>query len=291
MPGVDIRGSAPGTRETDLLRPLNLVQKAHAIVLSGGSAYGLAAADGVMTYLEERGFGFPTGAAVVPIVASAILYDLGVGDPTVRPRAEHGYQACVAAIAAPPTQGSVGAGTGATVGKVLGPERAVKGGLGVAGRRVGEYTVGALVAVNAFGSIVDPTGGSVVAGPRDADGVGFLDSLALLEQSTPMAVGASAMQNTTLTVVATDAPLTKEQANKVAQMAQDGIAMAVRPAHTMFDGDAVFALSTGTGDPIPDPTPIGAAAAMVVAEAIVNGVVRATGLGGVPSVSELRQEA
>ena len=165
--GVDVRGAAPGTRETDLLRPLNLVQQAHAVVLSGGSAYGLAAADGVMTYLEERGIGFPVGVGVVPIVASAILFDLAIGDPTVRPRPENGYQACVAADSTAPAQGSVGAGTGATVGKTLGPDRAVKGGLGCASRRVGDYVVGALVAVNALGSIVDAETGRLVAGPRD----------------------------------------------------------------------------------------------------------------------------
>ena len=165
--GVDVRGAAPGTRETDLLRPLNLVQEAHAVILSGGSAYGLAAADGVMTWLEEQGVGFPVGVGVVPIVASAILFDLAIGDPTVRPRPEHGYQASASANPSAPDQGSVGAGTGATVGKTLGQEHAVKGGLGCTSRRVGEYTVGALAAVNALGSIVNPETGVLIAGPRD----------------------------------------------------------------------------------------------------------------------------
>ena len=284
--GVDVRGAAPGTRETDLLRPLNLVQEAHAFVLSGGSAYGLAAADGVMTYLEEQGVGYPVGVGVVPIVASAILFDLAIGDPAVRPRPENGYQACLSADFGAPLQGSVGAGTGATVSKTLGQERAVKGGLGCASRRVGEYTVGTLVAVNALGSIVEPDTGKLIAGPRDTDGLSFLDSVDLLENvNTP--VVASALQNTTLAVVATDAPLTKEQANKVAQMSHDGLAMAIRPAHTMFDGDVVFALSTGKGAPISDATPFGAAAARALSKAIVKAITRASSLGGIPSVSDL----
>ena len=285
--GVDVRGAAPGTRETDLLRPLNLVQQAHAVVLSGGSAYGLAAADGVMTFLEERGIGYPVGVGVVPIVASAILFDLAIGDPTVRPRPENGYQACASADSTAPAQGSVGAGTGATVGKALGPDRAIKGGLGCSSRRVGDYVVGALVAVNALGSIVDADTGRLVAGPRDTDGLGFLDSVDLLE-SAAAPVEASALRNTTLAVVATDAPLTKEQANKVAQMAHDGLAMAIRPAHTMYDGDVVFALSTGKATPVPDVTPFGAAAARALSSAILKAVIEASGLGGVPSVSDLK---
>ena len=285
--GVDVRGAAPGTRETDLLRPLNLVQETHAVVISGGSAYGLAAADGVMTWLEEQGVGFPVGVGVVPIVASAILFDLAIGDPSVRPRPENGYQACLSADTSAPLQGSVGAGTGATVGKALGQERAVKGGLGCASRRVGSYTVGALVAVNALGSIVDSETGQIIAGPHDPDGLGFLDSVALMEKAT--APPAMALRNTTLAVVATDAPLTKEQTNKVAQMSHDGLAMAIRPAHTMFDGDVVFALSAGKGPAVSDVTPIGAAAARALSNAIVTAITRASTLGGVPSVSELKQ--
>ena len=285
--GVDVRGSAPGTRETDLLRPLNLVQEAHAIVLSGGSAYGLAAADGVMTYLEEQGVGYPVGVGVVPIVASAILFDLAIGDPSVRPRPENGYQACLSADTSTPLQGSVGAGAGATVGKALGPDRAVKGGLGSASRRVGDYIVGALVAVNALGSIVGPETGALIAGPRDPSSNAFLDTVDLLENPTAEPVEMSAIQNTTLAVIATDAPLSKEQANKVAQMAHDGLAVAIRPAHTMFDGDVVFALSTGKGEPVSEVTPIGAAATRALSNAIVNAIARATSLGGVPSVSDL----
>lgn len=285
--GVDVRGAAPGTRETDLLRPLNLVQEAHAIVLSGGSAYGLAAADGVMTYLEEQGVGYPVGVGVVPIVASAILFDLAIGDPDIRPRPENGYQACLSADSFAPLQGSVGAGAGATVGKALGPDRAVKGGLGSASRCVGDYIVGALVAVNALGSIVDPETGALIAGPRDPRSNAFLDTIDLLENPTAEPVEMSAIQNTTLAVVATDAPLSKEQANKVAQMAHDGLAMAIRPAHTMFDGDVVFALSTGKGAPVSEVTPIGAAATRALSSAIVNAITRATSLGGVPSVSDL----
>lgn len=284
--GVDVRGAAPGTRETDLLRPLNLIQEAHAVVLSGGSAYGLAAADGVMDWLEEQGAGYPVGVGVVPIVASAILFDLAIGDPNVRPRPEHGYQACTAAHAAAPTEGSVGAGTGATVGKALGQEKAVKGGLGCASRSVGDYTVGALVAVNALGSIIDAESGHLIAGPRAPDGIGFLDSVDILAKAAGP-VGVSPLRNTTLAVVATDAPLTKEQANKLAQMAHDGLAMTIRPAHTMFDGDVVFALSTGKSDPVSDVTPFGAVAARALSSAIVKAICQASSLGGVSSVSDL----
>lgn len=284
--GVDVRGSAPGTRETDLLKTGNLVERVHGVLLSGGSAYGLDAAGGVMRYLEERGVGFDVGVGVVPIVPAAILFDLGLGDSKARPGPNEGYRACVEATTDSIEEGSVGAGTGATVGKALGVERSVKGGVGSASARLGEgYIVGALVAVNAWGSVVDPESGEVVAGPRSEDGK-VLDSVDVL---TGGAVQASAFaQNTTLAVVATDAPLTKEQANKVAQMAHDGMARSVRPAHTMYDGDIVFVLSTGRGEVFGDTTAVGSIAASVVSKAIVGGVTQATGLAGVPSVGEIR---
>ncbi|MCH7996678.1 MAG: P1 family peptidase, partial [Chloroflexi bacterium] len=274
--GVDVRGSAPGTRETDLLRPMNLVEKAHAILLSGGSAYGLSAADGVMRYLEERGAGFDVGVGVVPIVPAAILFDLGLGDARARPGPEQGYQACLNAQDNDPEQGSVGAGTGATVGKALGPRWAVKGGVGCASASLGgSVTVGALAVVNAWGSVVDHDSGQIVAGPRKDKAPGFQDTVALLASGIEVSV--SILQNTTLTIVATDAALSKEQVNKIAQMAQDGIAMAVRPAHTMYDGDAVFVLSTGRGKRFADTTALGAVAAAVMNISIVRGVTRAKG--------------
>ena len=243
--GVDVRGSAPGTRETDLMRPGNLVQQVHAILLSGGSAFGLDAASGVMRYLEERGFGFKMGAGVVPIVPAAIIYDLGLVTHEVRPGAEDGYTACINATDDPPEEGSVGAGTGATVGKVLGRDRATKGGLGTSSIDLGGITVGALAVVNAIGDVVDPDTGRVVAGPRDEDNRGFLRTTDILTNPKSNIEPQSAPTNTTLAVVATNAALNKEQANKLAQMGHDGLALAVRPCHTMADGDVVFCLASG----------------------------------------------
>ena len=284
--GVDVRGSAPGTRETDLLRPGNLVERVHGIVLSGGSAFGLASADGVMRYLEERNVGFKTPHGVVPIVPAAVLYDLNVGDGKTRPGAREGYQACRVASDDPVIEGSVGAGTGATVGKALGPERRVKGGLGTASARLGRgLRVGALMAVNAYGDVIDPKTGRTIAGPRKARGRGFertTDLLARGKAKRPLARG-----NTTIGVVATNATLTKEQANKLAQMAQSGVSRAIVPAHTMSDGDCLFALATCRSRQAVDLTALGAVAAEVVAQAIVRGVTEATSVGGVPAVRDL----
>ncbi|MBI4300306.1 MAG: P1 family peptidase [Chloroflexi bacterium] len=286
--GVDVRGSAPGTRETDLLRPGNLVQEAHAVLLSGGSAFGLAAADGVMRYLEERGIGFGMRDIRVPIVPAAILFDLGVGGSQVRPGPEEGYQACLAASDGLVAEGNVGAGTGATVGKVLGPDRMTKGGIGTASETLGDgVTVGAIVAVNAVGEVVDPDTGEIVAGARNPTGAGFVSSIDIMKRAADGAVPAGG--STTIGVVATDARLTKEQVNKVAQMAQDGLAMAIRPAHTMADGDVVFALATGRWEGPANVTVIGAVAARVMARAIVRAVRQATGLLGVPAALEVSQ--
>lgn len=227
----EVRGGAPGTRETDLLRPGMLVQEVNAVLLTGGSAFGLAAADGVVRWLEERGIGFDTGVARVPIVPAAVLFDLGVGDGSVRPGPEAGYAACQAA-ADHPEEGLVGAGTGATVAKLHGPDRAVSGGLGSAAVTRDGVTVGALAAVNAFGEIVDDQG-AVLAGASPGQG-----------EEEPQLPGTS----TTLAVVATDARLSRERAHLLAIAAHDGIARAVRPAHTMWDGDTVFTLATGTSD-------------------------------------------
>lgn len=283
--GVDVRGGGPGTRETDLLRPEASVESVHAVVLSGGSAYGLAAADGVMRFLEGEGVGLPVGGSVVPIVPAAILFDLGVGDPTVRPNAESGFLAAESASSEPVAVGSVGAGAGASVGKMFGPERAMRGGLGSAAIALPDgLVVGALAAVNALGDIVDPARGAIVAGARDSDGVGFADSMEALRRGTwssPPAAG-----NTTLGVVAANVSWTKAQATKVAQMAQDGLARAVQPAHMPFDGDTVFAL--GTGGRAANARlvgMIGALAADVLAQAILAGVRTAEDGFGLPSVS------
>jgi L-aminopeptidase/D-esterase-like protein len=282
--GVDVRGSAPGTRETDLLRPVNLVRQAHAVVLTGGSAYGLDAASGVMRWLEEQGIGYNVGVGVVPIVASAVLFDLAIGRADVRPGPEAGYAACQAADDGPVLEGCVGVGTGATVGKLLGPGFATKSGVGTAARRIGEdVMIGALVAVNAFGDVVDPATGETIAGPRDPDGQGFVNTIERLHGDLSLTMLAFP-SNTTLAVVATDALLSKEEANKMAQMAHDGLAQAIRPVHTMFDGDTVFALATGRRtEAAVDVTAVGAVAASVLAEAVVRAVHEATSLAGVPA--------
>lgn len=275
--GVDQRGGAPGTRETDLLRPLHLVQTVHAIVLAGGSAFGLAAADGVMRYLRERGVGFPAGPARVPIVPAAILFDLGLGAADAYPDAALGYAACLVATSAPVPEGNVGAGTGCSVGKALGMAHAAKTGIGSACLTVAATAEGAalhvaaLMAVNAFGDVVDEAG-QVIAGLRPPAGADFRDTLGFLcsRAAADLPWPAAA---TVIGVVATNARLTKEQANQVAQMAQDGLARAVRPAHTMFDGDTIFALATGAVTA--SATVVGALAAEATAQAIRRGAVSA----------------
>ena len=285
--GVDVRGAAPGTRETDLLDPVNMVPVVHGIVLAGGSAFGLDAASGVMRYLEEKGVGFATRAATVPIVPAAILYDLGVGDARVRPDADCGYRAAKGATAGAIREGSVGAGAGATVGKLMGPGRAMKGGIGTASVTLADgLTIAALVAVNAVGDVIDQATGQIVAGVRTADGKGFADARRLIRDGVmhrPPGPG----ENTTIGVVATNARLTKAQASKIAQMAHDGLARAISPVHTMSDGDTMFALGTGTIAGEADMLTIGALAAEVVAEAIVRAVRQATGVAGFPAVRDL----
>ena len=284
--GVDVRGAAPGTRETDLLRPDNLVEQVHAVLLSGGSAFGLDAAGGVMRWLDAHGHGFPVGPARVPIVPAAVLFDLWIGDARIRPGADSGFAACTAASSAPPAQGSVGAGAGAAVGKLFGIERAMKGGIGTASVRVGAITVAALIAVNAIGDVVDPKTGAVIAGARTADGRQRLDSMAALLRGELPARALAGMA-TTIGVVATDAALTKAQANKLATMAHDGLAHSIRPVHTMTDGDTLFALATGTSGKPGDMTVLGAMAAEATARAVLNAVHAASGLPGLPSAQEL----
>ncbi|HIE39748.1 MAG TPA: peptidase S58 family protein [Anaerolineales bacterium] len=284
--GVDQRGGAPGTRETDLLRPMHLVQKVHAVLLAGGSAFGLAAAEGVVRYLEERGVGFDARVAKVPIVPAAILFDLDLGDPQARPDAAMGYAACQAAGDGPVAEGNVGAGTGATAGKILGPRRAMKSGLGTAAVYLGGgLVVGALVAANPFGDVVDPQTGEILAGARKLRSDALAGTLAVMRRMIGKAILKFA-SSTVIGVVATNGRLTKEEANKVAQMAQDGIARAVRPAHTLFDGDTLFALSTGNKRA--DVNLIGAYGAEMVAQAVVRAVKAAEGAGGVPAWRDLR---
>ena len=288
--GVDVRGSAPGTRETDLLNPLNMVQQVHAILLTGGSAFGLGAASGVMRWLEARQIGFPIGPGVVPIVPAAVLFDLSIGDATVRPNAEAGYTACQLAQSENAEEGSIGAGTGATVGKFLGPKWATKSGLGTASRKIGgaaAITVGALVAVNAFGDVIEPTTQQIIAGCRNPQGQGFIDTVARMQTDLNEPASGFA-SNTTLAVVATDAPLSKVEANKVAQMAHDGLARTIQPIHTMFDGDTIFALSTAQNRSAQgDVNLIGTVAATVLAEAVVRAVKSATPLGNIPAYQNL----
>jgi L-aminopeptidase/D-esterase-like protein len=286
--GVDVRGSAPGTRETDLLRPMNLVQKVHGILLTGGSAYGLDAAGGVMRWLEAQNIGFNVGVGVVPLVASAVLFDLTVGRPDVRPDAEAGYAACQNASLGPAAEGCVGAGTGATVGKLLGPAYATKSGIGSAARQIADgVTVGALVAVNALGDVVDPTTGQVIAGPRHPQERGFVNTVERMHGDLSQTMF-DIPTNTTLAVVATDAALSKEEANKMAQMAHDGLAQVIRPVHTMVDGDTVFALATGRrSEARPNVSVVGAVAAAVTAEAVLRAVRQATTLAGVPAIRDL----
>lgn len=285
--GVDVRGTAPGTRETDLLRPVDMVQEVHAIVLSGGSAYGLDTAGGVMRFLEERGVGFDVRIAKVPIVPAAILFDLAVGgDPKVRPTADCGYRAAAAASTGPVTEGDVGAGAGATVGKIAGPGRAMKAGVGSASMRLPNgLVVAALVAVNAVGDVIDPANGRVVAGVRSTDGRTLADARTLIRSGGPTKLEIG--EHTTLGVVATNARLTKAEATKIAQMAHDGFARALAPAHTPWDGDAIFSLATGTLDGRADLLTIGALAADAMAEAVVRAARESAGLPGLPSARSL----
>lgn len=286
--GVDVRGSAPGTRETDLLRPTTLVNEVHAVLLSGGSAFGLAAATGVARFLEERGVGLQFGGAVIPIVPAAIIFDLGLVRGDIRPTVEDGEAACMNASDDLPELGSVGAGTGATVGKAFGLERAMKGGIGSSSISIHNGpTIGAVVAVNAIGGVYEAATGRIIAGPRGEDGSSILDAMEVAISNTPAATQPVTASNTTIGVVATDAALNKEQANKLAAAAQDGVALAVRPSHLMGDGDAMFALATGKSDVEVNMNQILAAAVKCVSDAIVNAVTEADSLGGIPCYKDV----
>lgn len=280
--GVDVRGAAPGTRETDLLAPGNLVQEVHAILLAGGSAWGLAAADGVVAWLEARNVGLNVHYGTLPIVPAAVLFDLPASGGRIRPDAAAGRAACDAASTQPPAEGNVGAGAGALVGKLFGAAGAMKGGIGTASVKVGGVTVGALIACNALGDVIDPESGAIVAGARTEDGLRLRDtrrSLLRGELPRPLLAGT----NTTIGVVATDAQLTKVQANRLATVAHDGLARAINPVHTMSDGDTLFALATGRvplGDAAPGMTVLSTMAAEVVAIATVRAVRAARSIDG-----------
>jgi len=295
MGGVDQRGGAPGTRETDLLRPMHMVEKVHAVLLTGGSAFGLDAASGVMKYLEEKKIGFNTGIVRVPIVPAAVIFDLGLGRSDVRPSADMGYQACKNASRLPPDQGNFGAGAGASVGKIFGMGQAMKSGIGTASMEVGgNLRVAAIMVVNAFGDIFQPDSTTIIAGARTLQKgpikIGtekyFANSLETMKSLVGKTVlNIANKQNTVIGVVATNAALSKEETNKVAQMAHNGLARTIRPAHTMFDGDTIFVMATGKLHT--DVSLIGAYAAEVVAQAISNAVLFAEPAGGLPSAQDI----
>ena len=275
--GVDVRGAAPGTRETDLLDPGNLVDRVHAVLLAGGSAYGLDAAGGVMGWLEDQGIGLDVGACRVPIVPGAVLFDLLVGDARIRPDAAAGRAACEAASARRPAEGNVGAGHGAAVGKLFGIGRAMKGGIGTASVRADGITVGALIACNALGDVIDPDSARLLAGARTADGRRLLDSRrALLAGRGPRPILPGT--NTTIGVIATDAVLTKAQAQRLALSGHDGLARTIVPVHTQSDGDTLFALATGRAGRTPNLSLLGMLASEAVARATVRAVTEACGL-------------
>ena len=286
--GVDVRGAAPGTRETDLLAPTNLVDRVHAVLLAGGSAFGLDAAGGVMRWLDEHGHGFVVGPARVPIVPAAVLFDLWVGDARIRPDAAAGFAACEAASSDAPAQGSVGAGSGATVGKVFGIAHAMKGGIGTASLEVHGVRIAALVAVNAVGDVIDPVTARVVAGSRQVDGrTPRRITAALARGVMPPSVLPGAA--TTIGVIATDATLDKAQCARLATMSHDGLARCIDPAHTASDGDTLFALATGSSGRTLPLTVLGALAAEVTTRAVLNGVRAATGIAEppLPSATDL----
>jgi len=277
--GVDVRGAAPGTRETDLLSPFNSVEKVHAVLLAGGSAFGLDAAGGVVRWLEEQGIGVQVGPARVPIVPAAILFDLMMGDASIRPDAHSGYEACSAASREAPAEGSVGAGTGAACGKLFGIARGMKGGVGSASITLRGVTVAAMVVVNATGDVIDPATGRTIAGVRSADGktlVGATQAIMNGELPAHLQIGAA----TTLGIVATDAALTKVEANRLARISHDGLARSINPVHTPIDGDTMFALATGTSSAAVDLTVLGVLAAEVTTMAVLRAVLAATPVSG-----------
>lgn len=283
--GIDVRGGAPGTRESDLLNPVNLVEKIHAIVLAGGSAFGLDAASGVMQYLEERNVGFDVQVTKVPIVCGAVLFDLAIGDHRVRPDKEMGYRACRSAASMGCPEGNVGAGAGALVGKILGTARAMKGGLGCHAVQVGALRIGALVAVNCLGDVIDPETGERIAGVLNEDMTGLADTEALMIQSHAEERNLFA-GNTTIGIIATNAVLAKPQAAKLASMAHDGYARTMRPAHSMVDGDTIFTMATGHVSA--DLSVLGLLSARVMERAVVSAIDNARPLFGLKCSADLK---
>lgn len=275
--GVDVRGGSPGTRETDLLDPVNFVDKIHAVVLAGGSAFGLDAASGVMQYLEEKNIGFDVTVTKVPIVCSAVLFDLVIGDHKIRPDKAMGYEACKNAELNQCKEGNIGAGTGATVGKILGPENSMKGGLGCYALQVGELKVGAIIAVNCLGDVIDPSTGKIIAGVLDKDKKIFADTEKIMisqyDEKKNLFSG-----NTTIGVVVTNAKFSKSEMNKIASMAHNGYGRSMRPAHSIFDGDTIFTMATGMVEA--DINVVGLLAARVVEQAVVRAVKNAEGILG-----------
>ena len=287
--GVDVRGSAAGTRQTDSLFSIHFVDEVHAVLLSGGSAFGLDASGGVMRFLEEKSIGYQTSAAKVPIVPTAIIYDLGLGESRVRPDKEMGYQACLNSESGGVREGSVGVGTGASVGKLQGIRWATKGGLGTSSIILpGGVIVAALVAVNAFGDVIDPRGGGILAGARDPQNPArFIDSAATIKRGISPQRQETGFQNTTLGVVATNVKLSKRQIIKVAQMAQSGFARTISPVHSTVDGDLIFALSAGGLQA--DVNAVGLMAEEVVAASITKAILAADGLGLLPAYRDLHK--
>ena len=284
--GVDVRGAAPATRDTDLLHPTKMVQQIFGIALSGGSLFGLSSGDGVLRYLEEKNIGIVYGARHIPIVPGASVFDLGVGDATIRPTGDCGYRAATAATTSPVVEGSVGAGAGATLGKLHGMERAMKSGVGSAAIQMPDgLIVAALVVVNPLGDVIDPATGKVVAGVRTPDGKSFADARVIMRSGAPRA---NRGDNSTIGVVATNARLTKAQVSYLAELTDDGYARAIWPIHTIVDGDTVFAIATGSQPGEPDLVRLGALAADVMATAVVRAATQATGLPNLPAVRDLR---
>ena len=282
--GVDVRGGAPGTRETDLLDPVNLVQQIHAVFLAGGSAFGLDAATGVMEFLEERNVGFDVGVTRVPIVCGAVLFDLAIGNHKVRPDRKMGYQACLNAGNSGCAEGDVGAGAGASVGKILGVEQCMKSGLGTCCFQAGGLKLGAVIAVNCLGDVIHPKTGTILAGVLSKDRSAFLDTEKIMVEQF-VSGGISFGGNTTIGMVVTNGKFTKSQTGKLASMSHNGLARTMRPSHTMLDGDTIFALATGEAEA--DINVAGMLAARAVEQAVLRAVLKAKSLGGLPCCSEL----
>ncbi|MEN6315089.1 MAG: P1 family peptidase [Clostridiaceae bacterium] len=281
--GVDVRGSAPGTRETDLLKPEKMIDRIHAVVLAGGSAFGLEAASGVMKYLEEQGTGFDVGVTKVPIVTSAVIFDLNLGNCKIRPDLKMGYDAAQSASSDERRQGNVGCGLGATIGKIMGPGHAMKSGLGSATVKAGEIAVSAIVAVNSFGDIFDYETGRQIAGAYDYKKGELLNTYSIMKASSKPA--GFPMRNTTIGVVATNAVLTKAEANKMAGMAQNGLARSINPVHTMLDGDTVFAMATSEVGG--DLSLVGTMASEAMSRAITNAIIFARPCNGLVAYSDI----